>query len=333
MMDLTSRYLGMTLKHPVVAAASPLSHDLGGIKRLEDGGAAAVVLPSLFEEQIAEESRQLDHVLSYGSERSAEASSFFPDFHDFGMGPEAHLELIRKAKESVAIPIIASLNGVSPGGWTGYAKQMQQAGADALELNLYYIPTDTLLSGAQVEQMYVDVLHEVRRAVTIPVAVKVGPYFSATAYMARRLAEGGANGLVLFNRFYQPDIDLEALEVKPNLVFSTSFAMRLALRWVAILYGRVSADFAVTNGVHTHEDVLKAMMAGASVVQMAAELLQNGAGRINEVVREMTEWMEEHEYQSVEQMRGSMSQKHVAEPAAFERANYMKVLQSYRPLV
>ncbi|MBI3947303.1 MAG: dihydroorotate dehydrogenase-like protein [Armatimonadetes bacterium] len=332
-MDLTTRYMGMALKNPIVAAASPLTGDVDGIKRLEDAGAAAVVMRSLFEEQITHEGRELDHYLSYAAGRSPEAASYFPEMAAYHVGPDDCLARIRKAKETVSIPVIASLNGVSSGGWTKHARLMEEAGADALELNIYYIPTDTLMSGAQVEQMYIDVLHDVRRSVKVPVAVKMGPYFSATAYMARRLAEQGANALVLFNRFYQPDFDLEELEVVPNLTFSTSFAMRLALRWVAILYGRVSCDFAVTNGAHTYEDVLKAMMAGANVVQMAAELLAKGPARVSGILSEMTEWMERKEYVSVAQMQGSMSQKNVAEPAAFERANYMKVLQSFRPLV
>ncbi|HHX40622.1 MAG TPA: dihydroorotate dehydrogenase-like protein [Armatimonadetes bacterium] len=329
-MDLSTRYLGLTLKNPIVPSASPLTGTADRIQELEDAGAAAVVMPSLFEEQITQESLQLDHYLAYGTESHPEALSYLPEPVSFQLDPDTYLETIRKAKESVDIPVIASLNGTSPGGWTGYARLMEEAGADALELNIYYIPTDPLVSGAQVEQMYFDVLREVRQSVKIPIAVKLGPYFSAIAFMARRLAEAGANGLVFFNRFYQPDIDLEKLEVAPNLVLSTSTAMRLPLRWVAILYGRVNADFAITNGVHTHEDVLKAIMAGASATQIAAELLEKGPGRIPDLLAEVTRWMEQHEYHSVAQLRGSMSQKSVAEPAAFERANYMKVLQSWR---
>ncbi|NLC55489.1 MAG: dihydroorotate dehydrogenase-like protein [Armatimonadetes bacterium] len=330
-MDLSTHYMGLTLRNPIVPSASPLTRDVDGIRRLEDAGAGAVVMASLFEEQIDLESQQLDHFLTYGTESYAEALTYFPEAASYHVGPDDYLETIRKAKEAVAIPVIASLNGVSSGGWTRYARLMEQAGADGLELNIYYIPTDPLLSGAQVEQMHLDVLHDVRRSVRIPVAVKVGSYFSATAYMARRFAEAGANALVLFNRFYQPDIDLESLEVTPALTYSTSAAMRLPLRWVAILHGRVPIDLAITNGVHTCEDVLKAMMAGANVVQMAAELIQNGLGRINAITAAMVRWMEAHEYESVAQMRGSMSQKNAAEPAAFERANYMKVLQSWRP--
>jgi dihydroorotate dehydrogenase (fumarate) len=330
-MDLSTEYLGLKLKNPLVPSASPLSRDLDSIRRLEDAGAAAIVMFSLFEEQITMESQQLDHYLTYGSESYSEALSYFPDMEHYNIGPEEYLELIRRARESVDIPIIASLNGVSSGGWTRYARMMEQAGAHALELNIYYIPTDPHLSGAQVEEMYVEVLQDVRRCVDIPIAVKVGPYFSSMAYMARRLAETGADGLVLFNRFYQPDFDLENLEVVPHLVLSTSDELRLPLRWVAILYGRISVDFAITGGVHTHLDVIKTMMAGANIAQMASELLHNGIGRLGEIQSEMLCWMEEYEYESVAQMRGSMSQRNVSEPAAFERANYMKVLDSFRP--
>ncbi len=330
-MDLSTTYLGMTLKNPLVPSASPLSETLDNIRRLEDAGAAAVVMFSLFEEQITQASRELDHFLSYGTEGFAESLTFFPDMEDYRTGPEEYLGLIQRAKEAVDIPIIGSLNGVSTGGWIEYAQRIQQAGADALELNIYYIPTSTHITGQVVEQMYLDVVRDVRANVTIPLAVKLSPFFSATGNMILQLAEAGANGFVLFNRFYQPDFDLEALEVVPSLVFSSSFDMRVALRWVAILYGQVQADFAITNGVHTHEDVLKGIMAGANVTMMAAELLKNGIERIGAILDELTRWMEEHEYESVAQMRGSMSMRHIGDPAAFERANYMKALQSWRP--
>jgi dihydroorotate dehydrogenase (fumarate) len=249
----------------------------------------------------------------------------------YNIGPEEYLNLISRAKRVVDIPIIGSLNGVSTGGWIDYARKIEQAGADALELNIYYIPTDVGMPSIEVEQMYVDVVRDVKQNVSIPVAVKLSPYFSATANMAYRLAEAGADGLVLFNRFYQPDFDLEHLEVTPHLVLSNSHELRLPLRWVAILYGRVPVDFAITSGVHTCEDVLKGLMAGAKVTMMASELLQNGLQRISEIVQGMLVWLEEHEYESVTQMQGSMSQQHVAEPAAFERANYMRVLQSWQP--
>lgn len=329
-MDLSTTYLGLQLKHPLVPSASPLSQGLDKIRQLEDAGAAAVVMYSLFEEQIEGESHLLDHYLSYGSHSFAEALNYFPEMDSYNVGPDSYLELIRNAKAAVDIPIIASLNGSSTGGWVEYARHMQEAGADALELNLYYIPTDPLISGAGVEQMYLDVVHAVKQEVSIPVAVKVGPYFSSFANMALRLAEAGADGLVVFNRFYQPDFDLEQLTVTPHLVLSSPFEMRLPLRWVAILHGRVPVDFAITSGVHSYTDVLKGLMAGAKVTMMTSELLRQGVGRINQVVNEITQWMEEHEYTSVAQMQGSMSQQNVAEPAAFERANYMKVLQSWQ---
>jgi dihydroorotate dehydrogenase (fumarate) len=323
--------MGLTLKNPIVPSASPLSRSVEHICQLEDAGAAAIVMYSLFEEEITHESHQLDHYLSYGSNSFAESLSYFPDMAAATIGAEEYLNLIGRAKRVVDIPIIASLNGVSSGGWTDYARKIEEAGADALELNIYYIPTDIGMPGAEVEQMYLDVVGDVKRSVSIPVAVKLSPYFSATANMAYRLADAGADALVLFNRFYQPDFDLENLEVVPHLVLSNPYEMRLPLRWVAILYGRVPVDFAITSGVHTHEDVLKGMMAGAKVTMMTSELLQNGLGRIEEILRGMLIWMEEREYESVFQMQGSMSQQSVAEPAAFERANYMKVLQSWRP--
>lgn len=330
-MDLTTTYMGMTLKHPIVPSASPLSQTLNGIRLLEDAGAAAVVLYSLFEEQITLESQQLDHYLSYSTESFAEALSYFPEMESYNVGPDQYLNLISQAKQAVDIPIIGSLNGVSTGGWIEYARRIEEAGADGLELNVYYLPTDIKLTGAEVEEMYLNVFRDVKQSVSIPVAVKLSPFFSATANMAHRLAEAGADALVLFNRFYQPDFDLENLEVVPHLVLSNSNELRLPLHWVAILYGRVPVDFAITSGVHTHEDVLKGLMAGAKVTMMASELLQNGIRRIGEILNDLILWMEEHEYESVAQMQGSMSQQHVAEPAAFERANYMKVLDSWCP--
>jgi dihydroorotate dehydrogenase (fumarate) len=329
-MDLTTTYMGMTLKNPLVPSASPLSQTLDGIRLMEDVGAAAVVMYSLFEEQIRAEAQQLDHYLSYNIELYPEALTYFPDLKNYNTGPDEYLELIRRAKEAVGIPIIGSLNGVSTGGWTGYARKIEEAGADGLELNVYYIPTSPDISAADVEQTYLDIVRAVKSSVSIPVAVKLSPYFSATANMAKRLAESGADALVLFNRFYQPDFDLEELTVVPGLVLSSPVEMRLPLRWVAILYGRIKTDFAITSGVHSHLDVLKALMAGANVAMMTSALLQNGVGRLSEVLEGLALWMEEHEYESVTQMRGSMSQQHVGEPAAFERANYMKVLQSWR---
>jgi dihydroorotate dehydrogenase (fumarate) len=330
-MDLTTTYMGMTLKNPIVPSASPLSESIDGIRRMEDGGAAAVVMYSLFEEQITLESYQLDHYLSYGVESFAEALSYFPDMETYRIGPDDYLDLISQAKRTVDIPIIGSLNGVSTGGWIEYARKIEEAGADGLELNVYYIPTDLYMASTKLEQMYVDILRDIKESISIPVAMKLSPYFSTTANLAYRLAEAGADALVLFNRFYQPDFDLESLEVVPHLVLSNSHELRLPLRWVAILYGRVSVDFAITSGVHTYEDVLKGLMAGAKVTMLASELLQNGIHRIGEILDDMSHWMEEYEYESVAQMQGSMSQQNVAEPAAFERANYMKVLQSWRP--
>jgi dihydroorotate dehydrogenase (fumarate) len=330
--DLTTTYMGMTLKNPLVPSASPLSESLDYIKLLEDMDASAVVMYSLFEEQINLESHALDHYLSYGTDSNAEALHYFPDRESYKTGPDEYLDLIRKAKQAVDIPIIGSLNGVSTGGWTEYAHLIEQAGADALELNIYYLPTDLRLPGVEVERMYLDVLRHVRQQVSIPIAMKLSPYFSSTANMAKHLADAGADALVLFNRFYQPDFDLETLEVVPRLVLSNSHELRLPLRWVAILYGRIAVDFAITSGVHSHEDVLKGLMAGASVTMMASELLRNGVHRLPQILKDMVHWMETHEYESVRQMQGSMSQQHVAAPAAFERANYMKMLDSWQPL-
>jgi len=329
-MDLTTTYMGLTLKNPIVPSSSPISHTLDGIRKLEDAGAGAVVMHSLFEEQITMESYQLDHYLNYATESFAEAVTYFPDLESYNVGPDKYLELVSKAKEAVNIPIIGSLNGISDGGWTEYAKKIEQAGADGLELNIYYLPTATTVTGAKVEKLYLDILKTVKSSVSIPVAVKLNPFFSSIASMTSQLAAAGADALVLFNRFYQPDLDIESLEVSPKHLLSNSSDLLLSLRWVAILYGPVQADLAITNGVHTHEDVLKGLMAGAKITMMASELLQRGVGRIGEILEQVSTWMQEHEYESVEQMRGSMSQKNVTEPASFERANYMKVLQSWR---
>lgn len=330
-MDLTTTYMGMELKNPIVPSASPLSEDVDNIRRMEDAGASAVVMYSLFEEQITLESHQLDHYLSYGVESFAEALSYFPEMETYKVGPDDYLDRIRQAKEAVDIPIIGSLNGVSTGGWIDYARKIEEAGADALELNVYYIPTDLNMAGAVVEQMYLDVLRDVKKVVSIPIAMKLSPYFSATANMAYLLAEAGADALVLFNRFYQPDFDLENLEVVSRIVLSNPYELTLPLRWVAILYGRVPVDLAITSGVHTVQEVLKGLMAGAKVTMMTSELLKNGIERIGQILEGMVQWMEEYEYESVVQMQGSMSQRSVAEPAAFERANYMKMLASWRP--
>jgi len=298
---------------------------------MEDNGASAIVLYSLFEEQITLESHNLNHYLTQGVESFPEALTYFPEAAEYETGPDEYMEHIQKAKEALSIPIIASLNGVSTGGWVKYAKNIEEAGADALELNVYYLPTDPNLSGAEVEQIYLDVLKDVKAAVKIPVAMKLSPYFSAMANMARRLTDAGANGLVLFNRFYQPDLDIENLEVVPHLLLSTSAEQRLPMRWIAILYGRVQADLALTTGMHTSEDVLKGLMAGASVTMMASELLRNGVGRLKEILLDLERWMVEYEYESLSELKGSLSQINCAEPAAFERANYMRVLSSYAP--
>jgi dihydroorotate dehydrogenase (fumarate) len=329
-MDLSTFYLGMELRTPLVPSASPLSEDLATIKALEDAGAAAVVLPSLFEEQLRQDKLELHHHLTYGTESYAESLTYFPEPTEFHLGPEGYLEHIRKAKAAVGIPIIASLNGASMGGWTSYARLIQQAGADALELNIYYIPTDPALTGADVEQTYVDILQAVREVVTIPVAVKLSPFFSNFANMAACLDQAGADGLVFFNRFYQPDIDLEDLEVRPHILLSTPHALRLPMRWIAILYKRVKANLAATSGVHTSEDVLKLLMVGASVTQLCSVLLQKGIGQLRVIEQGLRHWLEENEYESVQQMQGSLSQLNCPDPSAFERAQYMRALQTFR---
>jgi len=329
-MDLSTTYLGMKLRNPLVASSGPLTKDLDTLRHLEDAGLSAVVLESLFEEQIRHEEQALDHFLATGTESFAEALSYFPETQDYVHGPDEYLEFIRKAKASLSIPVIASLNGVSAGGWMDYAKKMQQAGADALELNVYYIATDLQKSGPEVERMYVEDVKAVKASVTIPVAVKLAPYFSSLANMAKQLDDARADGLVLFNRFYQPDIDLEDLEVMPDLVLSSAGEMRLPLRWIAILYGRIKGDLAATSGIFKADDVLKMVMAGASATCVCSALLIHGVKRATEILKGLERWMEEHEYASLEQMKGSLSQQKCSQPAAFERANYMKALQSYK---
>jgi dihydroorotate dehydrogenase (fumarate) len=331
MINLSTTYLGLKLRTPIMSSASPLAQDIPGIRCLEDAGASAVVLPSLFEEQLRLETLELDHRLSAGTESFPEALSFFPQPSEFHMGPEEYLGLIRKAKEAVQIPLIASLNGSTVGGWIQYAKQIEQAGADALECNIYFIPTDMDLSGATVEQTYLEIVNIVKSAVVIPVAVKLSPFFSNLANLAKRLDAERADGLVLFNRFYQPDIDLEELEVKPNVLLSTPQALRLPLTWIGILYGRVRASLAATSGIHTAEDVLKMLMVGADVTMLCSALFRKGPFYLREVEKELLSWMEEHEYESVKQMRGSMSQLRCADPSAFERAQYMRAIKSYQP--
>ena len=330
-MDLTTTYLGMKLRTPLVPSASPLSQEIDNIKRMEDAGASAVVLYSLFEEQLRLDRYELHHHLTQGTESFAESLTYFPEPGEFHLGPDGYLEHIRKAKSVTGVPIIASLNGTSVSGWTDYARKIEQAGADALELNVYFIPTDMNLTSAQVEQTYLDILKAVKSVVKIPVAFKLGPFFSNMANMALRLEQAGADGLVMFNRFYQPDIDLEELEVRPNVLLSTPQSLRLPMRWIAILYGRLKASMAATSGIHGGQDVVKMLMVGADVTMMCSVLFRSGIDQIRVIEHEMRKWMEEHEYESVRQMQGSMSQKNSADPAAFERAQYMRAIKSYAP--
>jgi dihydroorotate dehydrogenase (fumarate) len=327
MSDLTARYLGMQLRTPLVASASPLSQEIADLRRLEDAGASAVVLYSLFEEQLRQESLELDFYLSEGTESHPESIKFFPEPSEFHLGPDEYLEHIRKAKAAVKIPVIASLNGSSVGGWIQYATQIQEAGADALECNIYWIVTNPDMTSADVEQHYLDILQAVKSAVTIPVAVKVSPFFSNMANMAKRLDAAGADGLVLFNRFYQPDIDLETLELNPRVLLSTPQAMRLPLTWIGILYGRVQASLAATSGIHGAEDVIKLLMVGANVTMLCSTLLRNGINHLRSIEQGVRQWMEAHEYESVQQMQGSMSQKNCPDPSAFERAQYMRAIK------
>lgn len=329
MPDLTTTYLGLALNNPLVVSASPLSKKLDRVRRLEDAGAAAVVMYSLFEEQITRDSNQLDHYLNTTEHHHAEALSYFPDMERYNVGPEAYLEHLHRVKQAVHIPIIGSLNGISAGGWVEYARKIEQAGADALELNIYYLPTDPDLPSAELENAYVNLVRNVYHAIRIPLALKLSPFFTTLPHIARRFVEAGARSLVLFNRFYQPDFDLEEFEVVPHLELSTSHDLLLPLRWIALLYGRIQADFALTSGVHKAQDVVKAIMAGANVAMLASELLLNGPARLTQLLTELSQWMEEYEYVSVSQMKGSMSQRAVAEPAAFERADYMRALNTF----
>jgi dihydroorotate dehydrogenase (fumarate) len=328
-MDLTTRYMGLTLKNPLVASASPMSESLDAIRRLEDNGAAAVVLFSLFEEQITHDSAALEHFMKLGTESFGEAVSYLPNIDDYDVGPRQYLELIRRATEAVDIPIVASLNGVTERGWVTFAKEMEDAGASAIELNVYYIPTETFRSGAEVEQQYVDVLTAVKATVSIPVAMKVGPYFSSFADMACQLEEAGADALVLFNRFYQPDFDIESRTVAPAIALSTPTEIRLPLMWIALLYGRLSLSLAATTGVHSHVEAIKYLMAGADVVMSTSAVLQQGPTFFARELKAMAAWMERKGYASVAQMRGSMSLQSVKDSNAFVRGNYIKVLESY----
>lgn len=331
-MNLETNYLGLKLKNPLVPSASPLSAEISSVKRMEDQGAAAVVLYSLFEEQITRENQALDHFLTTTRESYAEALSYFPEPDQYhNLEADDYLEHICKLKQSVDMPVIASLNGVSKGGWMSYASKMEEAGADALELNIYYVAADPDILPETVEQMYIGNVRRVRESVNIPVSVKLSPYFSAFANTAKRLEAAGADGLVLFNRFYQPDINLEKLEITPGLEFSKSFEKRLPLRWIAILRPHLTCSLAATTGVHTAEDVVKMILVGADIVMMTSVLLEKGIDILGIMLKDMQIWMEEKGYESVDQMRGAMSSASVAEPAAFERANYLRILQSYRP--
>jgi len=328
-MDLSTKYLGLKLRTPFVPAASPLSEEIDTLKQMEDAGASAVVLYSLFEEQLRQDSADLARHLEHGTYSFAEALTYFPQPEEFRLGPEEYLKHVSKAKQSLRIPVIASLNGSSVGGWTDYAKAIQQAGADAVELNIYSIPTDMEQTSAQIEQTYVDIAKAVKSAVTIPVAVKLSPFFTNFANMAKRLDQTGVDGLVLFNRFYQPDIDLEALDVRPNILLSTPMAMRVPLRWIALLYGRLRPSLAATSGIHRATDALKMLMAGADITMLCSTLIRHGARQIGVVERDLVAWMEEHEYESVTQLKGSLSQKNCADPSAFERAQYMKAISQF----
>jgi len=327
MIDLSTKYLGLELRTPLVASASPLSHELDGIRRLEDAGASAIVLYSLFEEQLRQESLVLEHTLAAGTESFAESLTYFPEPVEFHTGPEEYLKHIARAKAAVNVPIIASLNGATLGGWTEYARRMEEAGADAIECNVYFLPTDMETSSAKIESTYLEIVRAVKQVVHVPVAVKLSPYFSNMANMAKRLEETGADGLVLFNRFYQPDIDLENLELRPNVLLSTPQDLRLPLTWIGILYGRVKISLAATSGIHQAEDVIKMLMVGASATMMCSILLREGHDHIRFVERQLQNWMADHEYESVRQMQGSMSQLRCADPSAFERAQYMRAVK------
>lgn len=330
MADLSTSYLGLPLRHPVVASAGPLSHDLDGIRRLEDAGAAAIVLFSLFEEQIRLENEAVERLTAAGAHASAEAEFYFPAAGDFEVGPDAYLNLVHRARQAVRVPVIASLNGLTSEGWVDYACQLHEAGAHAIELNLFHIPADLRTTGREVEQRYEDVVNAVSGAVPIPVAVKLSPFFSATGEMALRFVRAGARGLVLFNRFYQPDFDLATLEVSPTLELSSPSEIRLPLLWLAILHGRIDASLAATTGVHSAAEVAKYLLAGADVTMTTSALLKNGPGHLRTLVEGLDEWMERKGFASVASIRGSMSQRHVAEPTVYERANYMKVLRAWK---
>jgi dihydroorotate dehydrogenase (fumarate) len=327
--DITTTYLGLKLKNPLVISACPLTAEIDQLRRVEEAGAAAAVLPSLFEEQIEHDAEEIGKAYEFGTDSFAEALTYFPEQEDYRTGPEQYLETIAAAKKAVRFPIIASLNGSSRGGWVRYAKMMQEAGADALELNVYFVAAEIDMTAGDVESRYLDLVAAVKESISIPLAVKIGPYFSALANMGVRLSEAGADGLVLFNRFFQPDIDLETLEAKPQLHLSTPSELLAPLRWIALLHGRVNASLAATGGIHDAAALLKALLAGADVGMIASTLYQKGVGQVGAILAGLREWMEQNEYDSVEQLKGSMSQENCPDPAAFQRGNYMKTLTSY----
>jgi dihydroorotate dehydrogenase (fumarate) len=331
--DLSTKYLGLELKNPLAASASPLTGDLDSLRRLQDAGASAAVWPSLFEEQIEHEQMELDRLYTQRVDTYAESLTYFPEPEDYHTAPEDYLKGMSEAKKALAIPLIGSLNGSSRGGWVRYAKLIEEAGADALELNIYFVATDVAMSSADVEQRYVDLVADVKQSLTIPLAIKIGPYFSGLPHFAAQLVEAGADGLVLFNRFLEPDLDLENLQFRPSLLLSNRSELRLPLRWIAILRDQLSISLAATSGVHHTEDVVKALLVGADVTMMASVLLQRGAGYLAQMLQELENWLEENEYTSVEQLKGSMSRIHCADPSQLERANYMKALVSYTDAV
>lgn len=332
-MDLSTTYLGKKLRNPLVVSASTLCKSLDNLQRMQDAGASAVVLHSIFEEQIRQERQQFENYLNYGTESFAEALSYFPKPETFRSSADAYLDHVRKAKAALSIPVVASLNAASLGGWTDYARKLEEADADALELNIYFLPSDPNVGSAQIEQTYIDIMKAVKSSVKIPVAVKLSPFFTNTANMAKRLVDAGADGLVLFNRFYQPDVDLEALEVKPNLLLSSIQEQRLPLCWIGMLHGRVRADLAATTGIHSALDAVKFLLVGANVTMLCSTLFRNGIEHIRKIEQEMAQWMEAKEYASVEQMRGSLSQAQSADPTAFSRVQYMRTVKTANPAI
>ncbi len=328
-MDLKTTYLGLKLRNPLIASASPLSGTVNNLRRMEDAGIGAIVIYSLFEEQITKELQEMNQHLVRGTESYAESLTYFPEPADVLVEPEEYVDHIRQAKSTVDVPVIASLNGHSEGGWVRYAKLLEDAGADALELNIYFLATDFATTSEQIEQRYLNILRSVKSMVKIPVAVKIGPYFSALAHMTKRLEEAGADGLVLFNRFYQPDIDIENLSVIPNVLLSTPQALRLPLRWIAILHGHLKMSLAATSGVHSAQDALKMIMVGADATMLCSVLLKHGIDHVDVILEDMRQWMQEHGYESIQQMKGSLSQKSCPNPEAFERANYMRALKTF----